>query len=57
MKVIKQSEYLDAIDRAKRRMDNKNTFFVKQLQDDLAKEKWEKNFWKEKYKNLKKGDI
>ena len=53
MKVIKQSEYLDAIDTAKKRMDNKNTFFVKQLQDDLAKEKWEKNFWKEKYKNLK----
>ena len=53
MKAIKQSEYLDAINRAKKRMDNKNTFFVKQLQDDLAKEKWEKDFWYNKYKNLK----
>ena len=53
MKAIKQSEYLDAVERAKKRMDNKNTFFVKQLQDDIEKEKWEKNFWKDKYKNLK----
>ena len=53
MKAIKQSEYLEAINRAKNRMDNKNTFFVKQLQDDIEKEKWEKNFWKDKYKNLK----
>ena len=53
IKAIKQSEYLEAINRAKNRMDNKNTFFVKQLQDDIKKEKWEKNFWKDKYKNLK----
>jgi len=53
IKAIKQSEYLEAINRAKNRMDNKNTFFVKQLQDDIEKEKWEKNFWKDKYKNLK----
>jgi hypothetical protein len=53
IKAIKQSEYLEAIDRAKNRMDNKNTFFVKQLQDNIEKEKWEKNFWKDKYKNLK----
>jgi len=53
IKAIKQSEYLEAINIAKNRMDNKNTFFVKQLEDDIAKEKWEKNFWKEKYKNLK----
>ena len=53
IKAIKQSEYLEAINRAKNRMDNKNTFFVKQLQDDVEKEKWEKNFWKDKYKNLK----
>ena len=56
MKVIKQSEYLDAIERAKKRMDNKNTFFVKQLQDEIAREKWEKDFWYNKYKNLK-NDI
>ena len=53
MKVIKQSEYLDAIERAKKRMDIKNTFFVKQLQDEIAREKWEKDFWYNKYKNLK----
>ena len=53
MKAIKQSEYLDAIERAKKRMDNKNTFFVKQLQDEIAREKWEKDFWYNKYKNLK----
>ena len=53
IKAIKQSEYLEAINRAKNRMDNKNTFFVKQLQDDIEKEKGEKNFWKDKYKNLK----
>ena len=53
MKAIKQSEYLNAIKKAKNRMDNKNTFFVKQLEDDLAKEKWEKDFWYNKYKNLK----
>ena len=53
IKAIKQSEYLEAINRAKNRMDNKNTFFVKQLQDDIEKEKWVKNFWKDKYKNLK----
>ena len=53
IKAIKQSEYLEAINRAKNRMDNKNTFFVKQLQDNIEKEKWEKNFWKDKYKNLK----
>ena len=56
MKAIKQSEYLDAIERAKKRMDNKNTFFVKQLQDEIAREKWEKDFWYNKYKNLK-NDI
>ena len=50
---IKQSEYLDAVERAKKRMDNKNTFFVKQLQDEIAREKWEKDFWYNKYKNLK----
>ena len=53
MKAIKQSEYLDAVERAKKRMDNKNTFFVKQLQDEIAREKWEKDFWYNKYKNLK----
>jgi hypothetical protein len=53
MKAIKQSEYLDAINRAKKRMDNKNTFFVRQLQDEIAREKWEKDFWYNKYKNLK----
>ena len=53
MKAIKQSEYIDAIERAKKRMDNKNTFFVKQLQDEIAREKWEKDFWYNKYKNLK----
>jgi hypothetical protein len=53
MKAIKQSEYLDAVDRAKKRMDNKNTFFVRQLQDEIAREKWEKDFWYNKYKNLK----
>ena len=53
MKAIKQSEYLDAIERAKKRMDNKNTFFVKQFQDEIAREKWEKDFWYNKYKNLK----
>tara|TARA_R100001198_G_C5052989_1_gene107993 strand:- start:24 stop:212 length:189 start_codon:yes stop_codon:yes gene_type:complete len=53
MKVINQSEYLNAIERAKNRMDIKNSFFVKQLEDDLAKEKWEKDFWYNKYKNLK----
>ena len=53
IKAIKQSEYLEAINRAKNRMDNKNTFFVKQLQDEIAREKWEKDFWYNKYKNLK----
>ena len=53
MKAIKQSEYLDAVERAKKRMDNKNTFFVKQLQDEIAREKWEKDFWYNKYKNHK----
>jgi|TARA_R100000482_G_C5027183_1_gene102404 hypothetical protein len=53
MKAIKQSEYLDAIERAKKRMDNKNSFFVNQLQDEIAREKWEKDFWYNKYKNLK----
>ena len=53
MKVINQSEYLNAIKRAKNRMDIKNSFFAKQLEDDLAKEKWEKDFWYNKYKNLK----
>ena len=53
MKAINQSEYIDAIERAKKRMDNKNTFFVKQLQDEIAREKWEKDFWYNKYKNLK----
>ena len=53
IKAIKQSEYLDAVDRAKKRMDNKNTFFVRQLQDEIAREKWEKDFWYNKYKNLK----
>ena len=53
MKAIKQSEYLDAVERAKKRKDNKNTFFVKQLQDEIAREKWEKDFWYNKYKNLK----
>ena len=53
IKAIKQSEYLDAVERAKKRMDNKNTFFVKQLQDEIAREKWEKDFWYNKYKNLK----
>ena len=53
MKAIKQSEYLDAVDRAKKRMDIKNSFFVKQLEDEIAREKWEKDFWYNKYKNLK----
>lgn len=53
MKAINQSEYIDAIERAKKRMDNKNTFFVLQLQDEIAREKWEKDFWYNKYKNLK----
>ena len=53
IKAIKQSEYLEAINRAKNRMDNKNTFFVLQLQDEIAREKWEKDFWYNKYKNLK----
>jgi len=53
IKAIKQSEYLDAVDRAKKRMDIKNSFFVKQLEDEIAREKWEKDFWYNKYKNLK----
>ncbi len=53
MVAIKQSEYLDAVDRAKKRMDIKNSFFVKQLEDEIAREKWEKDFWYNKYKNLK----
>ena len=53
MKAIKQSEYLDAVERAKKRMDIKNSFFVKQLEDEIAREKWEKDFWYNKYKNLK----
>ncbi len=53
IKAIKQSEYLDAVERAKKRMDIKNSFFVKQLEDEIAREKWEKDFWYNKYKNLK----
>ena len=53
IKAIKQSEYLDAVDRAKKRMDIKKSFFVKQLEDEIAREKWEKDFWYNKYKNLK----
>jgi len=49
---MKQSEYLQAIDRAKDRMNIKNTFYVKQLEDVIEKEKWQKNFWKKKYRNL-----
>lgn len=53
IKAIKQSEYLDAIERAKQRTSIKDSFYLKHLQDDLAKEKWEKDFWYNKYKNLK----
>ncbi len=51
---MKQSEYLDAISRAKQRTSIKNSFYVLQLIDEIKKQKWEKNFWLEKYKNLKR---
>ncbi len=51
---MKQSEYLDAISRAKQRTSIKNSFYVLQLIDEIKKQKWEKNFWLEKYKNIKK---
>jgi len=51
---IKQSEYFQAIDRAKNRMDNKNTFFVKQLEDEISELKRKQKFWSKKYFNLKK---
>ncbi len=53
MKTI-QAEYLEAIDRAKNRMDNKNSFYVKQLEDEIAELKRKKKFWSKKYFNLKK---
>lgn len=51
---ITQSEYLDAISRAKQRTSVKNSFYVLQLIDEIKKQKWEKNFWLEKYRNIKK---
>ena len=53
MKTI-QAEYLEAINRAKNRMDNKNSFYVKQLEDEIAELKRKKKFWSKKYFNLKK---
>lgn len=54
-KKMKQSEYLKAITRARNRMDNKNTFFVKQLQDEILELKRKEKFWVKKYFNLKKA--
>ena len=53
---ITQSEFLNAIDRAKQRTSIKDSFYLKQLEDEIAREKWEKDFWYNKYKNLK-NDI
>tara|TARA_Y100001937_G_scaffold39656_1_gene56322 strand:+ start:55 stop:285 length:231 start_codon:yes stop_codon:yes gene_type:complete len=50
---ITQLEFFNAIERAKQRESIKDSFYLKQLEDDLAKEKWEKDFWYNKYKNLK----
>ncbi|WP_296635954.1 hypothetical protein [Polaribacter sp.] len=53
---MKQSEYINAIARARNRMDNKNTFFVKQLQDEILELKRKEKFWVKKYFNLKKQE-
>ena len=50
---ITQSEFFNAIDRAKQRTSIKDSFYLKQLEDEIAREKWEKDFWYNKYKNLK----
>jgi len=51
---MKQSEYLKAVAIAKNRMDNKNSFYVKQLEDEISELKRKQKFWSKKYFNLKK---
>lgn len=53
MKAIKQSEYLDAIERAKQRTSIKDSFYLKQLENEISELKRKEKFWSRKYFNLK----
>lgn len=52
--IMKQSEYLNAIDRAKERASSKDHYYTKHLEDEISELKRREKFWTEKYFNLKR---
>jgi hypothetical protein len=51
---MSQSELIELINRAKDRTSIKDSFYTKQLEDEIADLKHKKKFWSKKYFNLKK---
>ena len=50
---ITQSEFFNSIDRAKQRTSIKDSFYLKQLEDEILELKRKEKFWSRKYFNLK----
>ena len=54
MKSITQLGFINAVDRAKQRTSIKDSFYLKQLENEISELKRREKFWSKKYFNLKK---